>query len=720
MYMAEVPIGSTVIDIVESTLPPGYQQTVGTNPTTVDVPEGGTATDLDGYYFPTDAPTASPTGAPTASPTAGPTASPTASPTSSPTLSPTATPTASPTAAPTPTPIGKVKGTVFEDVNNNGEQDPGEPGISGVEVVIIDSKGGTFTLTTDETGMYMAEVPIGSTVIDIVESTLPPGYQQTVGTNPTTVDVPAGGTATDLDGYYFPTDAPTAAPTATPTVSPTKEPCVNATVTFDVDADGNPLAPGEYVEYEWAKFGLVLSASGGFGDRPRLFDTANPRNEDIGGDQDLGAPNEACTPSGPGVGAGGAPGTEGENCEPLGNVLIIQEDNGDLSIPDDNRDGGMIVFDFFEPATIVYGMGFLDIEEESTVTISHMTDSGMTMETAFALRLLGDNSKQTLEINIENVKEIKVTLGGSGAVTFIDFCYDPDLVVPPTATRPPSAAPTGLPTRAPTINGGTPSMQPPTRPPIVAQPSKAPIEGPPTPGGGEPIEITIDFNTDGTVANPGTPIPNGAYVEDEWEEYSLIVSAKGGFGTLPRIFDTAQVGNDLYGDPDLGSPNEKCTPPGPGVGLGGEPGEPGENCEYLGNVLIIQEDNTDTTIPDDNAEGGTITLEFVPPAVFVTQIGLLDVDYETSLVVTQTDGTVTTIPVPILGDNSKQSVPVNLPDVSKIDVVLTRSAAVIDITYSYLASTPLPPAGAPTPSSETPPPNGFPTIDMSMSMSMSM
>jgi hypothetical protein len=56
-------------------------------------------------------------------------------------------------AAPTPTPTGKVKGTVFEDANNNGKQDPGEPGISGVDVVITDSKGNKLTLTTDETGM---------------------------------------------------------------------------------------------------------------------------------------------------------------------------------------------------------------------------------------------------------------------------------------------------------------------------------------------------------------------------------------------------------------------------------------------------------------------------------------------------------------------------------------------------------------------------------------
>jgi hypothetical protein len=41
----------------------------------------------------------------------------------------------------------------------------------------------------DAAGMYMAEVPIGDTVIDIDESTLASGFEQTVGTDPTIVNV---------------------------------------------------------------------------------------------------------------------------------------------------------------------------------------------------------------------------------------------------------------------------------------------------------------------------------------------------------------------------------------------------------------------------------------------------------------------------------------------------------------------------------------------------
>jgi hypothetical protein len=174
MHMAEFPIGDTVIDIDESTLASGFEQTVGTEQTTVNVPYGGTATDLDGYFFQSAAPSSSSNEIPISE-----------------------APTTSPTASQTPTPTGIVRGTVFEDVKKNGKQDPGEPAIERVDVVITDSKGNTVTLTTDAAGMYMAEVPIADTVIDIDESTLASGFEQTVGTDQTTVNVPFGGTATD-------------------------------------------------------------------------------------------------------------------------------------------------------------------------------------------------------------------------------------------------------------------------------------------------------------------------------------------------------------------------------------------------------------------------------------------------------------------------------------------------------------------------------------------
>ena len=553
MYMAEVPAGPAVVDIDEGTLPPGYKQTGGTDPTTLNVPPGGTATDSDGFQKPTETPTASPTGSPTASPTQSPTPAPTPKPTPSPTPKPTPSPppkpTRSPTASPTATPTGKVKGVVYEDTNGNGIQDQGEPGIGGVDVVITDSLGESQTVTTDDTGMYMAEVPAGPAVTDIDEGTLPPGYVQTGGTDPTTLNVPPGGTATDSDGFMKPTETPTASPTGSPTKSPTAIPtnsptsaptpkptpsptpkptpsptrkptpsptgaptpklCINATVPFDVDADGNTLAPGEYVEYEWAKYGLILSAPGGVGDRPRLFNTAIPRSGGTGGDPDLGAPNQACTPSGPGIGKGGAPGTPGENCDPLGNVLIIQEEGS--GVPDDNQRGGMIVFDFVEPAELVYKMGFLDIDEDDTsLMVSHMTEEGM-LTTVFDVPLLGDNSKQTLEINIANVKQIKVTFSGSGAVTFIDFCYNPETTPPPFNTRSPTSAPTVSPTSAPT-ESPTPAPTPKPTPSPTPKPTRSPTASPTaTPTGKVKGVVYEDTNGNG-IQDQGEPGNGGVDV----------------------------------------------------------------------------------------------------------------------------------------------------------------------------------------------------------------
>jgi hypothetical protein len=94
MYMAEVPIGDTVIDIDKSTLPSGFEKTVGTDPTTVNDISGGTQPISMDIFFPSAAPSSSPSESPSESPTT------------------------SPTAAQTPTPTGIVRGTVFEDVNN--------------------------------------------------------------------------------------------------------------------------------------------------------------------------------------------------------------------------------------------------------------------------------------------------------------------------------------------------------------------------------------------------------------------------------------------------------------------------------------------------------------------------------------------------------------------------------------------------------------------------
>ncbi len=411
--------------------------------------------------------------------------------------------------------------------------------------------------------------------------------------------------------------------------------CADVVINFDSDDSDSPLAPGMYVSNEWSKYGLSLSASGGLGTLPRLFDSSEPI-----GDRDLGAPNNRCTPPGPGVGEGGEPGTPGENCSPLGNVLIIQEVNDDPSVPDDQRGGGAIVFDFNEPINYFYEIGLLDIDKpNSTITVVFENSIGDLEEKEIPIPELGDNSKQTLPINIANVLKLTLNLKDSGAVTYIRFCD--------------SATPTAAP------------VSPPTSPPPTD----------------ECIRTIVDFLT----TADGTPIPGGAYVENEWNEFGLTMSSTGGLGSVPRVFNTSDVGvsGSGYGDRDLGTPNEKCTPSGPGEGAGGEPGKPGENCEFQGNVLIIQENNDNPSVPDDNRDGGMIVFNFDPPATYVYSMGLLDIDEPTSVTIIYDNNSEVTLTVQQLGDNSFQDFPINIANVNRVTLNLERSGAVTYIDFCY-------------------------------------
>ena len=84
---------------------------------------------------------------------------------------------------------GTVSGTVFNDLNGNGAQDAGEPGISGVVI----TRDGVITTTTSGSGSYsFSDVAAGSHTL--VE-TDPAGFVSTT-PNSRTVSVPAGGSAT--------------------------------------------------------------------------------------------------------------------------------------------------------------------------------------------------------------------------------------------------------------------------------------------------------------------------------------------------------------------------------------------------------------------------------------------------------------------------------------------------------------------------------------------
>ena len=99
-------------------------------------------------------------------------------------------------------PYGVAAGTVYEDTDGSGVQDPGEPGIANVTVTVVDLNGSVYILTTDSNGNYATKVPAGDVTVTLDTNTLPTSVNtQTEGTNPTTITVPSGGIGSDVDGY---------------------------------------------------------------------------------------------------------------------------------------------------------------------------------------------------------------------------------------------------------------------------------------------------------------------------------------------------------------------------------------------------------------------------------------------------------------------------------------------------------------------------------------
>jgi hypothetical protein len=93
---------------------------------------------------------------------------------------------------------------------------------------------------------------------------------------------------------------------------------------------------------------------------------------------------------------------------------------------------------------------------------------------------------------------------------------------------------------------------------------------------------------------------------------------------------TRNTSNSAY-DPDIGSPNKSCRPGGVGRGKGGEKGQLWENCEPLGNVLILPDKRY--PYPNDNVKGGCMKFTFDGPVTNIT-LGLLDIDSTESAVIT--------------------------------------------------------------------------------------
>lgn len=227
--------------------------------------------------------------------------------------------------------------------------------------------------------------------------------------------------------------SPSPSPTGTPEECPQDQ---IVTFAFDVDSDSNPLPAGTVMSNQYAGDFLTLSADSAT-DTVIIFDSANP----TGGDFDLGTPNETF-PSGVGIGTGGESGQPGANSVAQGKILIIAENitdsvnntttvappDGLVDVPDDDADGGKILFDFDYPVRVL-GIDFLDVELPGSgedVEITGRDSGSITVFTANASNL-GDNSFQPVNLNSLQsgfpTSQLEVNfISTSGAIGAVQVC----------------------------------------------------------------------------------------------------------------------------------------------------------------------------------------------------------------------------------------------------------------------------------------------------------
>lgn len=210
-------------------------------------------------------------------------------------------------------------------------------------------------------------------------------------------------------------------------------------IDFSVTAALANLSAGTLIETQWVECGVHLYTNDPVNHPLMIFDSSIPTGSDL----DLGSPNNFCIPPGPGVGNGGKPGEPGENCEPLGNLLIISED-GDTGDPDDNAGGGDIIFDFTQPdGATVHWIGIIDAETQQNIVIKYLNES----TESIPIPAVGNNGFVNITIDRECVRCLTVEFSGSGGISAI--AYDTECVSPPTPTPVPVPVPVPAPQPSP-------------------------------------------------------------------------------------------------------------------------------------------------------------------------------------------------------------------------------------------------------------------------------
>lgn len=183
----------------------------------------------------------------------------------------------------------------------------------------------------------------------------------------------------------------------------------------------------------------------------------------------------------------------------------------------------------------------------------------------------------------------------------------------------------------------------------------------------------------------GSPLAAGTPIAQQWAALGFSISATNNTSGHPNqalIFGSDwPTGFDF----DLGTPHDDFG--GPGMGIGGAPGMPGQNDRARGNLLIIAEDLNDGNLdglvddPSDELFGGSLTLSLNAPR-YIESLTLVDIDSLPAEVrLTQANGNISTHSVPALGANSISTALLQVDSVVEIRITLPGEGALAEVLY---------------------------------------
>ncbi len=150
-----------------------------------------------------------------------------------------------------------------------------------------------------------------------------------------------------------------------------------------------------------------------------IFNSSDPPE----GHEYLGTPNEDF--DGPGIGTGGSMGEEGENKLVHEKILIIADDavdaNGDglIDHPVEDFNGGFVFFEFVQDVDL-QSISLINIQENGGQVFLYGRDEKMIKK--INIKRKGNNSFQSMQIDVESVAKMKIHMVGSGAIDDIAFC----------------------------------------------------------------------------------------------------------------------------------------------------------------------------------------------------------------------------------------------------------------------------------------------------------